>query len=369
MPNAPPHRQHGIPHANAPYGGYQPFPPHHQQAAPTLAYGFFNNPHAPPFNAPPVHAGTDPLPSSRPQPRSQRTLSSMDVRPDSYRFKFMRSGLADLETCKEIFEGWSKELERSKSQKRSDLEQQVVSHVDSLRDDTNKALESSRDLVRSYGTFARLMDSKFRSLAQRGGYVFPDPDITRKFEEISGHSSELMKHASQMQEKLIDLVTMLDNAKQDSKKALWKRIWSWLIQTFKILAKVLDFGSSLAGYIPNVGSAVSSIMQTGSTVCASAAKICQEMNDGADESVTFDKILILLRQQVPESAKKAEAALRDFNEVQLKAVVQIGKEVEAGQRLGWMEAHEAKQAADEWSDAIDELLKLQTNVQVRRNSA
>ncbi len=90
---------------------------------------------------------------------------------------------------------------------------------------------------------------------------------------------------------------------------------------------------------------------------------------GADESVTFDKILILLRQQVPESAKKAEAALRDFNEVQLKAVVQIGKEVEAGQRLGWMEAQEAKQAADEWSDAIDELLKLQTNVQVRRNSA
>ncbi len=112
MPNAPPHRQHGIPHANAPYGGYQPFPPHHQQAAPTPAYGLFNNPHAPPFNAPPVHAGTDPLPSSRPQPRSQRTLSSMDVRPDSYRFKFMRSGLADLETCKEIFEGWSKELER-----------------------------------------------------------------------------------------------------------------------------------------------------------------------------------------------------------------------------------------------------------------
>lgn len=55
--------------------------------------------------------------------------------------------------------------------------------------------------------------------------------------------------------------------------------------------------------------------------------------------------------------------------MQLRAVVQIGEEVEAGRRLGWMEAHEAKQAAEEWSDAIDELLKLQTNVQVRRNSA
>lgn len=72
---------------------------------------------------------------------------------------------------------------------------------------------------------------------------------------------------------------------------------------------------------------------------------------------------------MPQSAKKAEASLRDFTEVQLRAVVQIGEEVEAGRRLGWMEAHEAKQAAEEWSDAIDELLKLQTNVQVRRNSA
>lgn len=90
---------------------------------------------------------------------------------------------------------------------------------------------------------------------------------------------------------------------------------------------------------------------------------------GANETETFDKILILLRQQVPESAKKAETALRDFNEVQLRAVEQIGKEVEAGRRLGWMEALEAKQAAEEWSDAIDELLKLQTNVQVRRSTA
>jgi len=293
----------------------------------------------------------------------------MDVRPDIHNFKFMRSGLEDLETCKEIFEGWSKELERPKSHKRGDLEQEVVSQVDSLRDDTSKALRSSRDLIRSYGTFARMMDSKLRSLTQRGGQVFPDPDITRKFEEISGHSSELMKHASQMQEKLLDLVTMLDSAKRDSKKALWKRIWTWLIQTFKILAKVLDFGSSLAGYVPNFGSTASSIMQAGSTVCTSVAKICSEINDGADESETFDKILILLRQQVPESAKKAEAALRDFTEVQLKAVVQIGTEVEAGRRLGWMEANEANLAADEWSDAIDELLKLQTNVQIRRNSA
>lgn len=196
--------------------------------------------------------------------------------------RYLRDGRSSLRGRPRCFpaEVYFNLFPRSKSRKPGDLEQQVVTQVDSLRDDTNNALQSSRDLVRSYGTFARMMDGKFRSLAQRGGQVFPDPDITRKFEEISGHSSELMRHASQMQEKLLDLVMMLDNTKQDSKKALWKKIGSWLLQTFKVLAKILDFGSTIAGYIPHVGSIASSVMQAGSNICASAAKICQEMNDG-----------------------------------------------------------------------------------------
>ncbi len=96
-----------------------------------------------------------------------------------------------------------------------------MSHVDSLRDDTSKALQSSQDLIRSYEMFARMMDCKLWPLAQRGGQVFPDPDITHKFEEISGHSSALIKHAMQMQARLVSLVMMLDGARDDQRATYW----------------------------------------------------------------------------------------------------------------------------------------------------
>lgn len=64
------------------------------------------------------HSGFERRPtqaSGNPEDRmhSQRILSSADVRPDMYRFKFMHSGIEDLKTCRDIFENWSKELEKS----------------------------------------------------------------------------------------------------------------------------------------------------------------------------------------------------------------------------------------------------------------
>lgn len=156
----------------------------------------------------------------------------------------------------------------------------MTSQVNDLREDTTAALESSSELVKSYRSFARMMDSALRSISEHGGYIFPNSDLNRLFDEISDHSSELAQHASQMQEKILSLVMMIDKTKEEGRKALWAKIWSWLIITFKVLAKVMDVGSSVANYIPHIGSTASSVMQAGSSLCSSVVKICTEMNNG-----------------------------------------------------------------------------------------
>ncbi len=75
--------------------------------------------------------------------------------------------------------------------------------------------------------------------------------------------------------------------------------------------------------------------------------------------------MTLLKQEIPVSSRVGDAALKSFTEVHLRAIVQIGVEVERGERIGWMEASEAMKSAYEWRGAVVELQRIQ---QTRRNS-
>jgi len=157
-----------------------------------------------------------------------------------------------------------------------------------------------------------------------------------------------------MQEKLLDLVSMLDTTKRDAgKHKLWKKIWGWLVKTFEILSAVLTAGAVIAPFVHPVGIAATAVMGGFAKVTKYAATVCEDIHKHAKQEVTFDNIVDLLRYQVPESAKKAELALSTFQTCQ--HVLRVGMEVEKGFRNGWMDAREAMEAANDWAHASDEL--------------
>ncbi|KLO13994.1 hypothetical protein SCHPADRAFT_333971 [Schizopora paradoxa] len=316
-------------------------------AAPgALPPNYSNPPSYPPSSAPSLASTSS---------SSDSGITADDVRPGDLKFEVIKWGIVEMTTCKEIFASWVKELDQCKNKHITPLEQNLIDCVYELHDESESALESSHLVLDSYRSFARCMDRNLRKLSQEGGQLYASSDLQKLGSEVSTQSEALSKHVATMQEKLIDLVNMLDTTKRDaSKHKLWKKVWGWLVKAFKILAAVLTASAVIAPFVHPIGVGASVVMGGLTTLTSSAAAICEEFRKHASQELIFDNIVDLLRYKVPESAKKAELALSTFQTCQ--HVLRVGMEVQNG-RNGWMDAKEASEAANEWAHASDELHK------------
>ncbi len=209
-------------------------------------------------------------------------------------------GIIEMTTCKDIFASWATELDgyvvldlftpprclmyietvySCKSQQNSGLEKRIVARVYELRDEASVALESSHQVLDSYRSFARCMDKSLRKLSQEGGQLYSGSDLRQLGQEVSTHSEALTLHVATMQEKLMDLVSMLDTTKRDADKhKLWKKIWGWLVKAFRILGAVLTASAVIAPFVHPVGIVASAIMGGLTKLTSYAATVCEDIH-------------------------------------------------------------------------------------------
>ena len=123
------------------------------------------------------------------------------------------------------------------------------------------------------------MDKNLRNLSQEGGQLYAGSDMQKLGTEVSSHSEALSLHVAAMQEKLLDLVDMLDTTKRDSNKhKLWKKIWGWLVKAFQILATVLTASAVIVPFVHPVGIAASAVMAGLTKLTSFTALLCEDFH-------------------------------------------------------------------------------------------
>ncbi|KLO10044.1 hypothetical protein SCHPADRAFT_536759 [Schizopora paradoxa] len=292
-----------------------------------------------------------------PTPAKHNGLISSDVQCDASRCDILVFAIADLETCKEVFGGWSAQfnLVESSVKKRNKLEQGIVLAVDKLKRDATSALHSSYSILSSYRGLTRLMDKQLDAISRSpsgGGDLFngsAGAEVRRLSASVKAHSTYLTEHVRKIQDCLRELVHGIEKTKEKAaSKAMRRKIWHWFVRIFRALSLLISAGGTIFNLVYPVGLVGSISFAAASTLAAAVAKLC-EMVENKFSETTFDSILRLLRTQIPESAKVAELSLTSFQACH--RILQLELQVRSGKRSAWIGSSEAQRAHGSWKEA------------------
>jgi len=282
-------------------------------------------------------------------------LLSSDVQIDVSRCDILVVAIADLETCKELFGGWSAQFNIAGVKRKDKIEQGIVSAVAKLNSDTTSALHSSYAILSSYRALTRLMDKQLDAISRSpsgGGDLFSGSagsELRRLSSSVKAHSIILSERVRKVQDCLSALVHDIEKTKERAaSKALRRKIWHWFVRIFRALSVLISAGGTIFTLVNPVGFIGSLSIAAASTLAAAVAKLCEVVEKRFSES-TFDSILRLLREQIPESAKAAELSLTSFQACH--RILQLELQVRAGERNAWMGASEARRAHRSWKEA------------------
>ncbi|KLO13992.1 hypothetical protein SCHPADRAFT_333240 [Schizopora paradoxa] len=310
----------------------------------------------PPYSNPPSYTSSS---TSSGSGAGITRITADALRPIGLQFHMIELGMVDMMTCRDLFGNWATKLDEFTGHGEADLRTLIAKQVNDLSEGTSKALESSRQILLGYHEFASVMDESLQTISRsyEGGQIYPNDTLESLHTQIETQSSYLQIHVDKMQSNVFDLADLLSNRKREAEKhTLRRKIWGWLVKVFKAISATLQLGAIAAPFLHPAAVVAVPVIQGISKLANYVAETCKELEEHTYEDVRLDKILTLLRDNVNDSAGVAVTALGTFSQSLL--LIQADNKTNAGPLTGWVESHEAAQAAKDWKDTREKLVKI-----------
>lgn len=167
---------------------------------------------------------------------------------------------------------------RAEPRKKDLLEQTIVTEVQKLNDHSNAALNSSHSLMHSYRVLIHLTEKRLGTLAasRSGGKLYISSEYEKMASAIAFHSALLISQVKQIQERLRNLVSDIEKTKEQARKrALRRRIWSWLVKTFRAISFLISAGGAIFALFHPLGLLDTAAITVASMLSGAVAKLCE----------------------------------------------------------------------------------------------
>ena len=133
--------------------------------------------------------------------------------------------------------------------------------------------------MNSYRLLVHLTEKRLRSISQSGtgGSLYSSSAEYEKLTAtIAAHSSTLTTRVKNVQERLRNLVSDIEKTKdQARRRALRRRIWGWLVKTFRAISLLISAGGAIFALFNPLGLLDTAAITVASMLSGAIAKLCE----------------------------------------------------------------------------------------------
>lgn len=159
--------------------------------------------------------------------------------------------------------------------------------------------------MHSYRVLIHITEKRLGTLAasRSGGKLYISSEYEKMSSAIALHSASLISQVKQIQERLRNLVSDIEKTKEQARKrALRRRIWSWLVKTFRAISFLISAGGAIFALFHPLGLLDTAAITVASMLSGAVAKLCE--NTQKSKMTRFRGVYVILRCPSQSTTKR-----------------------------------------------------------------